>query len=384
MRIAYYAPMKAPDHPVPSGDREIARLLHTALSEAGMQVDLASRFRSWCADPAQAAQRRATGLALAERLLEGWRSAPSERRPQLWFTYHLYYKAPDPIGPTVAAGLRIPYVVAEASLAAKRARGPWAPAHAGCVAALAQASRIYSLTNHDRAQLDRWPFLGAKQRLLPPFLDLRNRAAPLTDATAREASRAGIASQYGLDPAQPWLIAVAMMRNDAKLESYRQLAAALAGLTDRRWQLVAVGDGEARHAVQAAFAEAGLADRLFAPGRQDGAQLARWLRSADLMVWPAWREAFGMALLEGQAAGLPAVAGASHGVPEIVADGATGLLAPPGDVAAFSAAVATLLDDPARRLALGRAARAKVEAQHSLTAAAARLRRDLANLGTGA
>ena len=60
-------------------------------------------------------------------------------RPRLWFTYHVYYKAPDWIGPRVARGLGIPYVVAEGSRAAKRAQGPWALGHAGAEAALDRA-----------------------------------------------------------------------------------------------------------------------------------------------------------------------------------------------------------------------------------------------------
>ena len=45
-------------------------------------------------------------------------------RPDLWFTYHLYYKAPDLVGPLVAGALGIPYAVAEASVAHKRAGKP--------------------------------------------------------------------------------------------------------------------------------------------------------------------------------------------------------------------------------------------------------------------
>ena len=46
MHVAFYAPMKPPDHPVPSGDRRMARLLMQALAHAGHRVVLASRFRS--------------------------------------------------------------------------------------------------------------------------------------------------------------------------------------------------------------------------------------------------------------------------------------------------------------------------------------------------
>jgi hypothetical protein len=83
--------------------------------------------------------------------------------------------------------------------------------------------------------------------------------------------------------------------------------------------------------------------------------------SADLYLWPAINEAYGMAFLEAQAAGLPVVAGRTGGVPAVVADGVTGVLTPIGDAAAFAAATARLLDDPKARAQLGKAARARVE-----------------------
>ena len=51
MRIAFYAPLKSPRHPVPSGDRQMARLIVRALEKAGHQVSLASELRSFCAEP---------------------------------------------------------------------------------------------------------------------------------------------------------------------------------------------------------------------------------------------------------------------------------------------------------------------------------------------
>src|SRR5580704_10685344 len=127
MRIAFYAPLKPPDHPVPSGDRRVARLFLAALRHAGHQPFLVSRLRSFDAtgDPARQARLARQGNRIAERLIACWRQAP-HTAPGLWFTYHLYYKAPDWIGPMVAAALGIPYVVAEASFAMKRADGPWA------------------------------------------------------------------------------------------------------------------------------------------------------------------------------------------------------------------------------------------------------------------
>ena len=86
-----------------------------------------------------------------------------------------------------------------------------------------------------------------------------------------------------------------------------------------------------------------------------------------------------MALLEAQACGLPVLAGASGGVPAIVADGKTGFLAPPGDAAAFADGLKRALKADLPKL--GRAARAKVERRHDLPAAAATLSRTLAKFG---
>ena len=124
MRIAFYAPMKPPQHPRPSGDRLISRMLLGALRDAGHQVCVASSFRSRDGGGEWRRQERLRelGTALAERLVRRYARAPAERRPQLWFTYHLYHKAPDWLGPRVSRALDIPYALAEASYAPKQAR----------------------------------------------------------------------------------------------------------------------------------------------------------------------------------------------------------------------------------------------------------------------
>ena len=101
--------------------------------------------------------------------------------------------------------------------------------------------------------------------------------------------------------------------------------------------------------------------------------------ASDLMVWPAINEAFGMALLEAQACGLPVLAGAFGGVAGIVADGKTGFLVAPGDVADFAAGLKRILASDLA--ALGRAARRKVERRHDIAAASAIFARALAKLG---
>jgi len=103
MRIAFYAPLKPPDHPNPSGDRRIAKLLVQALQLAGHDITLASRLRTRDASGNLLRQAKIADLGqrLAARLLG--RYARSGEKPDVWLTYHLYYKAPDWIGPIMSA-----------------------------------------------------------------------------------------------------------------------------------------------------------------------------------------------------------------------------------------------------------------------------------------
>jgi len=377
MQIAFYAPMKPPDHPVPSGDRRMARLLMAALREAGHRVGLASRFRSYdgTGDPRRQAALRAAGGAAAAALIEGYRGV-AQPRPQLWFTYHLYHKAPDWLGATVAAALSIPYVVAEASHAPKRAGGPWDLGHRAAAVQIAAADAVLCLTRLDLDCVA--PLVQAPSRLhhLPPFID---DAAVTGAAGCGAARRRALSEEHGLDVASPWLIAVGMMREGDKLESYRRLGDALERLAGRGWHLLVVGDGPARAAVEMALSS--VRGRTTFLGALAPERLSGTLAAADLCVWPAAGEAYGMALLEAQAAGLPVVAGAERGVPDLVRDGETGLLCPPADVEAFAAAVARLLDDSGLRQSLGRRARELVRSERSLGAAARRLDTIIRGLG---
>lgn len=363
MRVSFYAPLKPPDHPVPSGDRRVARLLIAALKQGGHSVELASRFRSVDLTGDAATQERLTAAACEEarRIIESLRSHP----PDLWLTYHCYYKAPDLVGPSVVEALGIPYVIHEPSYASKRAGGPWSAFHDASCAAITRADLLLCPTRLDLASVMR---IADPERVhyLPPFLD----TTPFADID-RPAARREIGEELHLPAELPWLLAVGMMRSRDKLESYRRLGAALALLGDRDWRLIAVGDGEARAEVQAALAP--IAARSAYAGAVPLERLAAMYAASDLLVWPAAGEAYGMAFLEAAAAGLPVVAGDVRGVPEVVVGGRTGLLVPENDAAAFANAVRRLLDNPDERAALARGARDFALAERGLAHAAARL-----------
>ena len=99
---------------------------------------------------------------------------------------------------------------------------------------------------------------------------------------------------------------------------------------------------------------------------------ALW-RDADVFVMPTRGEAFGIVFQEAAAAGLPAVGTALNAIPEIVLDGETGLLVPPGDVRTLTEAMRALLDDPERRWTMGTVARLRIEETASVDRYAERL-----------
>lgn len=358
MRVAFLATLKPPDHPTPSGDRQMARLLVQALGEAGADVRLASRFssRTRSADPTTLTDMRQRALAEAEALITGYTSQPGWR-PDIWLTYHLYYKAPDWIGSAVSKALAIPYVVAEASYAGKRDRDAWAPWQAEALGQLRQADRILCFSQADRAGVAPWV---EETRLIdfPPFLDTR----PFARATVEDRRPSG--------PLR--LITVAMMRGGAKLDSYRHLAGALERLAGQDWRLEIIGDGPARAMVTDLFAALPV-DRVIWRGLADPSSVRAALAASDLFVWPGLGEAFGMVYLEAAAAGLPSIAYANGGVASVIDDGKTGILVDAGDMDAYAAAIRSLIDDADRRRSLATGARRMAFDERSLARASERL-----------
>jgi glycosyltransferase involved in cell wall biosynthesis len=119
-------------------------------------------------------------------------------------------------------------------------------------------------------------------------------------------------------------------------------------------RLAILGWGPLEEETVALAASLGLADSVAIPGRVEP---RAWLERADVFAHtPRW-EGFGIVLLEAMLASLPIVATRVSAVPEVVADGETGVLVPPGDVAGAAAAISELLRDGARRRALGEAGR---------------------------
>jgi glycosyltransferase involved in cell wall biosynthesis len=111
------------------------------------------------------------------------------------------------------------------------------------------------------------------------------------------------------------------------------------------------------------------------------------MRAAHVLVQPSIvdrqgrREGIPVTLMEAMASGLPVVASRLSGLPELIEDGRSGLLVPPGDARALADALARLCAEPELRAALGRGARARVEAEFDLRDGARRLAQVIQGVG---
>ena len=170
----------------------------------------------------------------------------------------------------------------------------------------------------------------------PPCAIQRNGSSPVVGTVARLAPEKGI---------------------DRLLQAFSWVRAVTGAA------LVIVGDGPERPRLEALAAELGLADAVEFAGYTSDVETA--LARMDVFALASRSEGIPLALLEAMAAGLPVVATRVGGVPEVVADGDTGILVPSGDVHALAGAITELLNDPERRRATGQRGRERVRTHFS-------------------
>jgi sulfoquinovosyltransferase len=156
----------------------------------------------------------------------------------------------------------------------------------------------------------------------------------------------------GGHPTDPLLVCVGRLGAEKNLASLRDVLAANPGA-----RLALVGDGPQRQQLEAHFAGT---PTVFT-GMLSGTALSAAYASADIFVMPSETETLGFVVLEAMASGVPVVAVAAGGIPDIITTpGTTGLLYPPGDVAAAAAAVRRLIQDPEMAASVGEAGRQDV------------------------
>ncbi len=185
------------------------------------------------------------------------------------------------------------------------------------------------------------------------------------DVAAIDAARPGkaVRRELGLPESSPVIGLVGRLDHWGK--GHKELFEAMAPLMERHpVHALIVGGGRRMDEVKALAASLGLAGEVhFLGPRRDVPDL---LNAMDIFVLPSFSEGVSLALLEAMAAGLPVIATAVGGTPEVVTDSENGLLIPPRDAAALAAALERLLADPAWARQLGENARVHVREHFSL------------------
>jgi glycosyltransferase involved in cell wall biosynthesis len=207
----------------------------------------------------------------------------------------------------------------------------------------------------------------ADGRLDPRLLRVVHNGVDVAAFEPRPQDRAAARRRLGWAEDEAGIVTVAVLRPGKGIDV---LLAALAR-RDVRARLLVVGDGPLRGELAAAAGGLGLSHRVHFVGHRDDVPL--WLAAGDVFAHPSLEDAFPTVLLEAMAAGLAVVASRVGGVPEIVADGVTGLLVRAGDAEDLARALAEVLARPEERRAMGEAGRTRARERFSTAAWVARL-----------
>ncbi len=250
--------------------------------------------------------------------------------------------------------------------------------------------RIASVDAHRpgwQAFLDRWTarrvdryianseagarFLIDERGLAHPRIEvILNGIEVETFAAAATTRRRAVRSALQIDPATAVVLTVANLRPPKGLDTLVAGAAKLDAMRsagDRLLWLIA-GEGPLAESLQRDLEQHGLGNRFRLLGfRRDIPDL---LAAADIFCLTSRREGMPVSILEAMAGGRPVVATDVGGVRELVVDGETGLIVPPGDPEALAHALAELLADPERRARLGAAGQTRARSRHTIERAA--------------
>jgi glycosyltransferase involved in cell wall biosynthesis len=353
MKIAYYMPFKPPEHKNPSGDLIIGVELMQFLSKKGVDVQVMSRFRCrWIY-----LKPYLWPLLLVEICRVVLRCR--KMRPDIWLTYHSYYKAPDVIGPLCCRLLDIPYVIFQGMYSTKRRKA--LKSRLGFYLnrrALQRAAAVYTNKKADYVNLVR---LLPQERVvyIAPGLhpeDFRFEAA------AREVIRHKLQAEERII-----IMTAAMFRPGVKTEGILKVIQSCRALRDggHTILLLVAGDGVKREEIEHHVRKM-LGDDAVLVGKIPRRTLKKYYSAADIFAFPGIEESLGMVYLEAQACSLPVVAFRDWGAREAVIDEVTGFLCAAKEEHLFTHYLAKLAEDTELRRRMGQAAREHIARHHDI------------------
>ena len=174
---------------------------------------------------------------------------------------------------------------------------------------------------------------------------------------------AGKRREWGLNNTDETVVAMVGRLEPVKGPGYFIEAAGLVLKEFPPVRFLIAGDGVLREKLEARAQALGIKDKVIFLGWRD--DIPEILSAIDILALPSLNEAVGRIILEAACLGVPAVASRTGGVPEIVRDGATGILVSPGNARELAEGILMLLRDKEKRLAMGQAAREWVSREFS-------------------
>lgn len=339
MKVALAFPNKPLKFKSPSGDRTIAHSIVLSFERYGHIFREMTDFRSrwfW--------MDVSTILKLPRVLLETVRNYRSFA-PDVWITYHSYYKSPDLFGWWLAAP-SIPYVLIQPMRAKKRLKRT--ETKIGAVINDMAIRRADLLITNNLRDVDSLRAFVPDKKLVyvPPGV--------FPEEFTRDPESANyLRSKLILRNDIYILLTVSRFRKGVKWQSLVFLFEALSVLVRKRdFLLIVIGSGPLENHVKA-MAHKLLHDRVVFLGEIDRSKLAPYYSLADIFVFPGIGESLGMVYLEAQSCGCPVVALDSDGVRQVVCHKKTGILVSVMDPVAYADAIDFLLANPELRKEMG-------------------------------
>jgi glycosyltransferase involved in cell wall biosynthesis len=353
MNIAYYMPFKPMDHSNPSGDLITGTELHNHLADRGHAITLASKLRCrWIY------YRPLTLLRLLSEKSKIFRRY-NATRPDLWLSYHSYYKAPDLLGATCSKKLGIPYVIFQGIYSTKRRKKlKTLPGFLLNRNVLQSADHIFTNKQRDLTNL---------KRLLP-----ENRLSYIAPGIHPRLFE--FSGNWRKKLRQLWTIGnetivmtAAMMRPGVKTEGISAVMKSCSELVQRGLplRLIIAGDGSCRQQLERKAAQL-LPNRVHFLGKIPRQELYQYYSAADIFAFPGIEESLGMVYLEAQSCNLPVVAYQDWGGGEAVVHGQTGLLSPAAEPSLFTTYIQCLTEETTTRQTLARKAGEHIRRNHDL------------------
>jgi phosphatidylinositol alpha-1,6-mannosyltransferase len=354
MKIAFYAPFKPLGHKNPSGDLIIARGLVEFLEGQGHKIFVQSTLRSrwiyfkpwlwllWLHEFYQCLKKN------------------YETPPDVWLTYHTYYKAPDILGPLICRIFKIKYLIFQGIYSTKRKRR--------LKTILGFYLNRRALVCADHVFTNKLSDLKNLKRIIPK--DCLTYIKPgINPAAFKKDEDLGkrLKKEWGIKKDCPVILTAGMFRDDVKTLGLSWLIKCCAKLVKKniKFHLVIAGAGKMEKTLKK-LARDHIPEHYTFVGKIQRKDMYGFYSSGDLFAFPGIRESLGMVYLEAQSCSLPVVAFDNGGIPEVVEDKKTGFLVPMYDCIKFLDALVYLLSNEEVCSQMGESAMLHVKNHHDI------------------